>query len=112
MVSCSVTLPAPSRNSRVAVAAGDRRGDDAGDAPAERRNKAERCRRRPRPAPTASRTMPFLTCAAPRLELRLDQRDQLRARREQLERGRQHQLERNEADVDVSKSGVSRSSPE
>ena len=64
----------------IAVAAGDRGGDDARDGPAERRDampitSAQTC------AWTAgSRTMPFLTCVRPGLELRLDQRDQPRPR--------------------------------
>ena len=48
----------------------------------------------------ASRTMPFFTCGAAGLELRLDQRDELRAMRDQRERRRQHQFERDEAHVD------------
>ena len=48
----------------------------------------------------SSRTMPFLTPSALGLELRLYQRQDLRARREQIADGRQHELERDETHVD------------
>src|SRR5215467_2601127 len=86
------TTPGSDEEFAVAVAAGDRRRKGRDDLAAERRDERgdvdTDCRMRVGIAHDA-----LLEPAALHLELRLDQRDQMAARRRQRERSRQHVLE-------------------
>src|SRR6185503_10625643 len=94
----------PEQKFGVAVAARNGRGDDVDNAP------AERCYGRGNSVADVAMDCDVahdaaLQRRAPGLELRLDQRDQLRRRARQRQRGGQHQLERNEAYVDSNQVG-------
>src|SRR5438270_7234015 len=94
MTSSSVTRRSE-QELAIAFAAGDRRRDDAGDLPTERSHALGDVI-----AHTGLNLRvphdPLLEVPAPRLELRLDQRDEVGRCPSQCQRGRQYQLERHE----------------
>src|ERR1043166_531749 len=87
------TTRGPEQELAVAVAARDRRRDDAGDAPAQPRDEARDVLAYGRVHLRVAHD-PFLD-AASGFELRLDQRDHPRGRPQQGDRRRAPQLERN-----------------
>src|SRR5690348_4706588 len=101
MVSCSVTRR-PEQEFGIAVAAGDWRGDDAEHAPAERTDESGNIGANRRMHGVVAHNA-FLYLRRSGFELRFDQGDDLGAMTDQLERRRQHQFQRDEADIDGGK---------
>src|ERR1700751_2630005 len=89
----------------IAVAALNRRGDDAENAAAERSHKAgDLIAHRLADGLVAYHAL--LERTASRLELRLDQPNERRRLRQERQRRRQHQFERDEADIDDGEIGL------
>src|SRR5579871_2748730 len=106
MVSRSAT-GSSEKKFRIAVAASDGRRDDPGNTPAQRGDMRGNVLAHGGMHRAIAHDA-FLEMRAAGLELWLDQRNELRRHRRERQRSRQHQLERDEADVcsnDIWRSG-------